>query len=116
MKCLESSMSVLARLAEVILVRRLGEGRHGEARSHRDGATSSYALRGEPERGAVKIARRLATAALSVLVVAVALWSGGAQAQSCNLATNGSFESPNIQTEAQRPGENTAFANGYAVW
>lgn len=45
-----------------------------------------------------------------------ALWSGDAQAQACNIATNGSFESPNIQTQPQRAGENTAYANGYAVW
>jgi uncharacterized repeat protein (TIGR01451 family) len=55
-------------------------------------------------------------AAVAVAVLAGALWSGDAHAQSCNLATNGSFESPNIQTEPQRPGENTAFVNGYAVW
>jgi uncharacterized repeat protein (TIGR01451 family) len=55
-------------------------------------------------------------AAVAVAVLAGALWSGEAHAQSCNLATNGSFESPNIQTEPQRPGENTAFVNGYAVW
>lgn len=59
--------------------------------------------------------RRLPAAAVALMMLG-ALWSGGAQAQSCNLATNGSFESPNIQTEAQRPGENTAFVNGYAVW
>lgn len=59
--------------------------------------------------------RRLSAAAVALMMLG-ALWSGGAQAQSCNLATNGSFESPNIQTEAQRPGENTAFVNGYAVW
>ncbi|MCR4265850.1 choice-of-anchor D domain-containing protein [Nitratireductor sp. ZSWI3] len=34
----------------------------------------------------------------------------------CNIATNGSFESPNIQTEPQRPGENTSYINGYAIW
>jgi uncharacterized repeat protein (TIGR01451 family) len=60
--------------------------------------------------------RRLLTAAFALIMTLGALWSGSAQAQSCNLATNGSFESPNIQTEAQRPGENTAFVNGYAVW
>ncbi|WP_035098771.1 DUF11 domain-containing protein [Devosia sp. LC5] len=39
------------------------------------------------------------------------------QSNLCNLAVNGSFESPNIQTEAQRPGENTLFSNdGYAIW
>ncbi|GLQ55500.1 DUF7507 domain-containing protein [Devosia nitrariae] len=34
----------------------------------------------------------------------------------CNIANNGSFESPNIQTEPQRTGENTAYVNGYAIW
>ncbi|WP_198388066.1 DUF7507 domain-containing protein [Sinorhizobium meliloti] len=38
--------------------------------------------------------------------------AGGA----CNLATNGSFEVPNIQTTPQGPGENTAYVNGYAIW
>jgi uncharacterized repeat protein (TIGR01451 family) len=34
----------------------------------------------------------------------------------CNIATNGSFETPNIQTTPQGPGENTAYVNGYAIW
>lgn len=59
--------------------------------------------------------RRLSTAAVALLMLG-ALWSGDAQAQACNIATNGSFESPNIQTEPQRAGENTAYVNGYAVW
>ncbi|WP_248447694.1 DUF7507 domain-containing protein [Sinorhizobium meliloti] len=40
---------------------------------------------------------------------------GGAP-NACNIATNGSFESPNIQTTPQGAGENTAYVNGYAVW
>jgi uncharacterized repeat protein (TIGR01451 family) len=34
----------------------------------------------------------------------------------CSIALNGSFESPNIQTDAQLPGENTAYTGSYAVW
>jgi uncharacterized repeat protein (TIGR01451 family) len=119
MKHMESPMNMFAQLAAAALVRRFGTSSHGEISAHRDGAASPCALRRERESGArncLKATHRLVTATLSVAVVAVALWSGGAQAQSCNLATNGSFESPNIQTEPQRPGENTAFVNGYAVW
>ncbi|WP_368563041.1 hypothetical protein [Pseudoxanthomonas sp. UTMC 1351] len=62
------------------------------------------------------IAYRFASVAFFAAFATSALWSGDAQAQACNIATNGSFESPNIQTEPQRAGENTAYANGYAVW
>jgi uncharacterized repeat protein (TIGR01451 family) len=34
----------------------------------------------------------------------------------CNIATNGSFESPDIQNDPEGPGDNTAFVNGFAVW
>jgi uncharacterized repeat protein (TIGR01451 family) len=36
----------------------------------------------------------------------------------CNLAPNGSFESPNIQTDPPLPGDNTSppFGTGYAAW
>ncbi|WP_187775860.1 GEVED domain-containing protein [Luteimonas suaedae] len=34
----------------------------------------------------------------------------------CNIADNGSFESPNIQTDPEGPGDNTQIVNGYAVW
>lgn len=116
---MESPMNMFAQLVAAALVRRFGTSSHGEIGAHRDRAASPCALRRERESGArscLKAAHRLVTATLSVAVVAVALWSDGAQAQSCNLATNGSFESPNIQTEPQRPGENTAFVNGYAIW
>jgi uncharacterized repeat protein (TIGR01451 family) len=59
---------------------------------------------------------RFVSAVMCAALIAFGLWSGEAKAQACNLALNGSFESPNIQTEPQRPGENTAFVNGYAVW
>ncbi|WP_119391745.1 DUF7507 domain-containing protein [Taklimakanibacter lacteus] len=54
-----------------------------------------------------------------VMISAVFFSSATAHAQAggaCNLAVNGSFESPNIQTEPQRPGENTSIINGYAIW
>ncbi|HWU18514.1 MAG TPA: choice-of-anchor D domain-containing protein [Devosia sp.] len=38
------------------------------------------------------------------------------QSNACNLAINGSFESPNVQTDPQRPGENTSFFGAYAIW
>lgn len=34
----------------------------------------------------------------------------------CNIANNGSFESPDIQNDPEGPGDNTAFVNGFAVW
>ncbi|MCF7221629.1 hypothetical protein [Marilutibacter chinensis] len=34
----------------------------------------------------------------------------------CNIADNGSFESPDIQNDPEGPGDNTAFVNGFAVW
>jgi len=34
----------------------------------------------------------------------------------CNLANNGSFESPNIQTAPEGADEVTSYVNGYAVW
>lgn len=59
---------------------------------------------------------RFVFVALFAAFAGLAAWSGDARAQACNIATNGSFESPNIQTQAQRAGENTAYVNGYAVW
>lgn len=60
--------------------------------------------------------RQLSIAAVALIMTFGALWSGDVRAQACNIATNGSFESPNIQTEPQRAGENTAYINGYAIW
>ena len=34
----------------------------------------------------------------------------------CNIASNGSFESPDIQNDPEGPGDNTALVNGFAVW
>ncbi|WP_407353714.1 hypothetical protein [Luteimonas sp. R10] len=34
----------------------------------------------------------------------------------CNIADNGSFESPDIQNDPEGPGDNTAYVNGFAVW
>ncbi|MDH5821963.1 DUF642 domain-containing protein [Luteimonas sp. RD2P54] len=34
----------------------------------------------------------------------------------CNIADNGSFESPDIQNDPEGPGDNTAYVNGFAIW
>lgn len=61
----------------------------------------------------------LSRGAMRLTLATVAVMAAGAQAayaQSCNLAANGSFESPNIETTPEGPGENTGYTNGYPVW
>lgn len=64
-------------------------------------------------RSALRLGRRLAIA--SLILMAAGIQAAYAQ-NACDLAVNGSFESPNIQTDPQGPGDNTAFVNGFAVW
>lgn len=40
----------------------------------------------------------------------------GPEPSVCNIADNGSFESPDIQNDPEGPGDNTAYVNGFAIW
>lgn len=51
-----------------------------------------------------------------VIAAAFAALATDVSAQTCDLALNGSFEAPNIQTTPTPPGQQTATVNGFAVW
>jgi uncharacterized repeat protein (TIGR01451 family) len=110
---LESTLDTLVQWATIAFVSS-GVGRNEAKKRLTLGARRSREVQG---RAVLRRATHgLASLAVFVAFAASILWSDVAYAQACNLALNGSFESPNIQTEPQRPGENTAFVNGYAIW